>query len=267
MLPPEVSAAVGRWHAFAGPGVRGAWVIGSAALGDWWPGASDVDLVAVVDPTLDETALRALHARLRNDASAMDAQLEVLYLGKGDLALPCTEVGARLHHRGGLLRRDAEMCTPVTWQSLAEHGVSTSGAARPAVRLDDAALAAWCRENLGSYWAGWASRGAVSSSRTGMVLLTDWGVAWCVLGVLRLHYTLVTGRVTSKSGAGRWALEAGRGFGDAELIETALSLRGVGEPLPPDEAERAAAAARRERVVAFLRRATVPPLPGRPRPT
>src|SRR5579875_1762179 len=66
-LPREVEEVATLYRALAGETVRGAFVIGSAALGDWWPGASDIDLVALVDtvdPSHDER-LREIHARGR----------------------------------------------------------------------------------------------------------------------------------------------------------------------------------------------------------
>lgn len=158
------------------------------------------------------------------------------------------------------------MCTPVVWHSVADHSIAVrpavgerrAGAGSVQVHRDEVALRDFCRENLGSYWAGWARRGADGASRTGMALLTDWGIAWCVLGVLRLRYTIATGAITSKSGAGSWALAGGVALdaGEPALVAEALRLRHVAEPLPPADLE--AAAIRRDVAVAFLRRMTVP---------
>ncbi len=38
--------------------------------------------------------------------------------------------------------------------------------------------------------------------------MISWGPAWGVLGVSRLHYTLATGAIASKCGAGEYAREA-----------------------------------------------------------
>lgn len=269
-LPREVEELSARYLAHASDHVHGAYVIGSAALGDWWAGASDIDLVALVasvDPVHDER-LREIHARVRADpGTGVAPDLEVVYLTDGDLAQAPPRVGARPHHRAGLLRRDADMATPVVWHSLAQHGVPVAGSAAPGeIRLDDAELRAWCRSNLASYWARWASRGAQTASRAGMALLTDWAVCWCVLGVLRLRHTIDTGDITSKSGAGQWALEAlALDPSERALVVEALSLRrapadgpaAVREHSAPTDgpaAGREQSAARRKRTVAFMRR-------------
>ena len=61
-------------------------------------------------------------------------------------------------------------------------------------------------------------------------------VAWFVLGIPRLHHLLATGRLTSKDGAGRHAVEA---FGERwrGLVAEALAYRATGERLGvlPDE--------------------------------
>ena len=261
-LPREVEEITTRYRVAGGDNLRAAYVIGSAALGDWWPGASDVDMVALVDSVdpVNDGRLRKLHARVRADpGNGAAPDLEVLYLTDGDLAQAPARVGARPHHRAGLLRRDADMTTPVIWHSLAQHGVPVAGSPElGAVWLDDGELRAWCRSNLSSHWAGWAARGAQPATRGGMLLLTDWAVAWCVLGVLRLCHTIDTGEIASKSGAGRWALSApaldpALDPGERTLIEEALALRAAA-PDGPATADRRRASTRRDRVVALLRR-------------
>jgi hypothetical protein len=49
-------------------------------------------------------------------------------------------------------------------------------------------------------------------------------VCWGVLGVARLHYTVTTGRIVSKTGAGQYALEAFERRWD-RIIWEALRLR------------------------------------------
>jgi predicted nucleotidyltransferase len=257
-LPREVDESSARYLAHAGDHVRAAFVIGSAALGDWWPGSSDIDMVALVasaDPAHD-AQLREIHARVRADLGKGAApDLEVLYLTDGDLAQAPARVGARAHHRDGLLRRDTDMTTPVIWHSLAQHSVPVAGSVDLSeLWLDDVELRAWCRSNLDSYWTGWATRGAQTATRGGMALLTDWAVAWCVLGVLRLRHTIDTGLITSKSGGGRWALSAlALDPGERALVEEALALRAAGADGTAG-VDRTHAARRRDRTVAFMRR-------------
>jgi hypothetical protein len=98
---------------------------------------------------------------------------------------------------------------------------------------DRTALAAWTIENLNSYWTGLAKRAHTALSVGGRWIgRVDARMAvWGVLGVARLHYTLVTGGITSKSGAGEYALAK---FGDrwAPIVRECLRIRreGAGRP-------------------------------------
>jgi hypothetical protein len=68
-------------------------------------------------------------------------------------------------------------------------------------------LVSWCLHNLDSYWRRWHAQHARLLSRGGLAALGTWAPAWGVLGVSRLHYTIATGEITSKEGAGIYALE------------------------------------------------------------
>jgi hypothetical protein len=112
---------------------------------------------------------------------------------------------------------------PVSWHELARHGVTVRGPAlsEQDVWTDNAALRAYSHANLSSYWAGVAD----SLAKHDPTETSDpWLAAWCVLGVSRLHHLLATGRLTSKSGAGRYALTA---FGTQwhRIIDEALRAR------------------------------------------
>ena len=85
-------------------------------------------------------------------------------------------------------------------------------------------LAAWTDRNLDSYWRRLLERGARLLTPYGIAGLTAYACEWCVLGVSRLHYTLATGRIASKEGAGIYARETFPGRWH-RLIEEALRIR------------------------------------------
>lgn len=66
-------------------------------------------------------------------------------------------------------------------------------------------LTAWSRTNLNTYWRWWQQRSSAPMSRAGLACLTSWGPTWGVLGVSRLHYTVSTGLICSKTDGGRYA--------------------------------------------------------------
>ncbi|MCU1642202.1 MAG: hypothetical protein JWN03_2477 [Nocardia sp.] len=137
-----------------------------------------------------------------------------------------------LWRRGHSVSRDSQakpigaQHTPITWHTLARHGVILRGPAISEIEIwtDAAALAAWQNTNLDNYWGRELSRASRLLTKPGVALLTDYGTAWIVTGVARLHYTIATGGITSKEGAGRYALQS---FPDRwhHLINEALRIR------------------------------------------
>lgn len=196
----------------AAPGlVEGFYLVGSVALNDFRPAASDIDFVAVSRQPLDAAAIdvvRRVHAQLA------DRHPRPLFTGPyvtwADLAGdPRGTVGTEIDGDGVLRTESTGERHPVAWHTLAQHGIAARGPEPGAVDIwtDPAALAESVRQNLDEYWRAWHTKGADPTSNAAHALLTDWGPIWCVLGISRLHYTLTTGEITSKDGAGVYARE------------------------------------------------------------
>lgn len=191
--------------------VEGLYLVGSVALGDFRPHESDVDFVAVTAARPDAVALPALrrvHARMRRRYPR--PRFDGVYVSWEDLSRdPALAVGAPNAHGEEIGLGDFEP-NPVTWHTLARYGVAIRGP-HPAgmeVWTGPAALAAWTLTNLESYWRPWHRRFSRPLSLEGVAALGSWAPAWGVLGVSRLHYTLATGDIASKEGAGLYALRA-----------------------------------------------------------
>ncbi|MCK9875735.1 DUF4111 domain-containing protein [Frankia sp. Ag45/Mut15] len=205
--------------------VEGFYVIGSVALGDFRPGVSDVDFVAVTTtaPTDQQVAaLSRIHAHLSHRPL-----LDGVYTTWLDLARDPGRASPGPHAHG---RRFHPRCDhqrhPVTWHSLARHGVAIRGP-RP-VEIDVAAnpqdLARWTRGNRDGYWRQWWRHGSRLSTPAGLACLTSREPAWGVLGVSRLHHTLTTGEIVSKAAAGEHARTA-FGPGWHRIIDECLRIR------------------------------------------
>jgi hypothetical protein len=98
------------------------------------------------------------------------------------------------------------------------------------VTPDPHRLRAWNVQNLRTYWTGLAGyvRGAVDDRTDGAEPVDHEILRWVVLGPPRLHYTLATGDIATKSQAGRYAA---RRFPDwAELCDRCVRSR-AGEPV------------------------------------
>ena len=213
----------------AAPGlVEGLYLHGSLGFGEWYAGRSDVDFVAVTSRRPDTATVRRLeqvHDRLGETfpRPAYDG----FYATWDDLARPtdrCPDVPCIL---GGQWRDEGRFdVNPVTWHELARHGVTVRGPQLDQVGLwtDQQALRAYTHANLTEYWAGEVSSLRQFSAEAARPDI----VAWCVLGVPRLHHLLATDRLTSKDGAGRHAVDA---FGERwrPLVAEALAYRATGE--------------------------------------
>lgn len=186
--------------------VEGFYVIGSAALDDFRPGVSDIDFVAVAT-TLPADGQVAALTRIHGHLSRRPL-LDGIYTTWLDLARDPRQASPGPHAHGRRLHpRCDHQRHPVTWHSLARHGIAIRGR-KPAdidISTDPAELAHWTRGNLDDYWRRWWQRSSRLPTPAGLACLTSQATAWCVLGVSRLHCTLTTGQIISKVAAGEYA--------------------------------------------------------------
>jgi Domain of unknown function (DUF4111)/Nucleotidyltransferase domain len=242
--------------------VEGLYVVGSASTGAFRLGRSDVDFVAIVDRDLSRRELVRLcgvHMGRWTSALVHDTALRRrwpllcngIYLQSEDLAKSPLTVTPIAGHVSGRFRpapRDGFDVNPVTWHTLARHGIAVRGpdSDRLRVHADPVELRSWTRDNLNTYWRRWVKRARRPGVREAM--LDRRFTAAGTLGVTRLHYTIATGEIASKEDAGVRALEA---FDPRwrPLIEDALAWWRI-EPSPPPY--RGRPAQRRRDAAAFV---------------
>lgn len=131
-------------------------VAGSLATGDYVPGVSDLDLVAVVDGPVDASrigALAALHARL-DEGGGAGLDLGCVHVTSAQLLDPQAEHPTWTH--GTMVQR---ILSGVTRAELVRHGFAAVG--RPPLHvlapMSDAEVREAARAELLGYWA-WAAR-------------------------------------------------------------------------------------------------------------
>ena len=228
-LPAEVADVTARFLELtdaSAPGlVDGLYLRGSLGFGEYFEGQSDVDFTAVLSARPDADQLAALAAAHEAVFAAHPKpHFDGFHVVREDLASApdqCQDVPVMFEGVFTPSTRDYDM-NLVSWHELARHGVTVRGPALSEhdVWTDDEALRAFSHGNLGSYWAGVADSLVKQPVPAG----EPWLVAWSVLGVSRLHHLLATGTLTSKSGAGRYALTA---FGPQwhRIVSEALRAR------------------------------------------
>lgn len=246
-LPAEVRRAVSVFLSTvdaAAPGlIVGCYLVGSVALGDFrasgvgrgpFRTASDIDFVAVLArrTEADTAVLADAHARVT--AAQPRPSFDGCFLTEAELAagpdgcgdVPCAQSGRFVAAgRFGI--------NPVTFCELARYGIAVRGPQPDELDVwhDPAALRAFTADNLRTYWRPAWHQGRRPSPLWFAVGLTGWYPVWTVLGVSRLHYTLATGEMTSKCGAGRYARDT---FGPRwhRILDESLALRTGGAEGP-----------------------------------
>lgn len=223
-LPAEAQPAITAWRAALdrdmASGIAGLYVVGSLALGDFVPGSSDIDFVALLAPGADLEQLPALHRRLARIIPKR--HIDGIYLRPEELRRPLIGVGPAAHE--GVVRLAADERHAVTWLTLRDHGVVVSGEPPSALGIwgDSAAAAAYSRQNLTDYWQPWLAR-----RRRQIFGLDDAEVSSACLGIVRLYAMLTRGEIVSKTWGGQLAL---RDFPkhQAILLEALQLRRGEG---------------------------------------
>ena len=168
------------------------WVAGSLATGDYLPGVSDLDLVAVAEGEVSDerqAVLAALHRDL--DAGVAAGQdLGCVYVDRARLL----EAGARhpTWTHGGLVQR---ILSGVTRAELVRHGYALLGRAPSGVLppMSDEDVREGAHAEVTGYWA-WAAR------RPWMWLdpvIADLGLT----AMARARHSLATGQLLTKSAA------------------------------------------------------------------
>ena len=176
------------------------WAHGSLAMGDFQPGRSDLDLVAVVEAPVDDAQrdrLAGIHRRLVDEEPAA-AELHCSYMVRTALSEAETRHVTWAH--GMLLERPV---TPVTRRELLDGGLTLHGPG-PAELLPPLApgqLEDFIRRDLEEFW--------LPATRRPRLWLRD---IWVDLGLLvlaRATVTLRDGRLITKGEALTVLLELG----------------------------------------------------------
>lgn len=181
------------------------YVEGSIALGEFNERFSDVDFVAILgrEATRAEVdALGHIHDTIRKRYPRW--MMMGSYLQLDDLDRSDDRIELRPACHDGVVRLDGhfELDSVEGW-ILKNHGIALTG---PEPRdlpftVDWDLIIAKMSANLNTYWASWTRR----PDRMVMIL-SDWGVQWTVLGVLRQFYSFREDSITTKIKAGEYGL-------------------------------------------------------------
>jgi Nucleotidyltransferase domain. len=189
--------------------VIGVYLTGSAVLGDWHYGKSDIDFTIVVDNSISKSYITSLEKQIKPlEAKYSNVKLEILYIPISILGKCKEEVEPILAYHDKKHNISYFNFNPVTWYSLEKYGVVIWG--KPVdelnIKITKDELSSYVYENVNTYWTIWAASAAKIFSIKGILSFTDWAVEWCVCGLSRMYYTLQEKDITSKSGAVEYML-------------------------------------------------------------
>jgi hypothetical protein len=214
--------------------IEGIYLTGSIPLGDYHHGKSDIDFVVlcVEWPGKDLQKELAYHHRQilkkwkKPDLSGVYITREILSIGNPEHAKVLS------WHEGHLTTTSFHMA-PVTLTELATTAWTVSGPASNTlpIKVSKEMLNGFLHRNINSYWRKWMNTHASFFNRGLLLYLLPGLTEWSVLGMARQLCTLQTGRIVSKSEAGKYALNSfPREY--HTIIHEALAIRNNPQTLP-----------------------------------
>ena len=179
---------------------------GSIALDAFDDQRSDIDFITVINRTATADDVQKLSTIHKTIAAQYPRWLfEGSYLQAADLGQAESAITPHPTHHDNVLNPAGHFDTnPVTWWLLKNKGIAIRGADPQTLpySVDWNALLTDMHHNMNTYWASFTYQ----PSRMLRLLVND-GVSWAVLGVLRQYYTFKENDITSKVGAGQYALQ------------------------------------------------------------
>jgi hypothetical protein len=185
--------------------LSGFYLQGSIAFEAFNERLSDIDFVALLSRGWNESdlaQLKEIHQSVQTKYSRWP--LQGIYIKWEDLAHGEGSTWPHLNYHDGLLQPGTKLeINGVDWWLLKKRGVTVKGlpAAELDFKVDWELLINNMRHNLNTYWLTFTYK----PNRMAW-LFSNYGVQWAVLGVLRQYYTFKENDITSKTGAGEYAL-------------------------------------------------------------
>jgi hypothetical protein len=237
---PDVNEALREFHAsiqaILWPRLRGMYLVGSLAIGDFDPATSDLDIIVVTARSLPEdriAALREFHARFGASVSPWAERLECVYIPQDDLRFPASASVCypQVERDRACFVEPLDPGWSVQRYSLREHGMVIAGP-NPRDLLDPVDPDEMRRDGaiIARTWLDQAEHDRA---------WLDWArprpyFAFVVATICRLLYTLETGDVASKPAATRWAQQTLDGRWP-DFIARAWEARHEDDETPQDD--------------------------------
>ncbi len=183
----------------------GLYLFGSLAAGGFYPGKSDLDLMAIVAAEVEEgeqlESLRSLHDAFVSERPAWIERIEVAYVDRGVLRTFGDRPSGRIAviNPGEPLHiRDAAYDSTLDWRSVSTRGETILGP--PPLDLGPTVSPDAYRHAVEALLSEWPSR-----VRAPWVAYVPAHQGYVVMTLCRALYALATGEQTTKEEAAAWA--------------------------------------------------------------
>jgi hypothetical protein len=188
------------------------YIFGSVVLGAFDYGKSDLDFIVVVVRKVTETdlnILKKIHVEMQKKFHK--TILDGMYLLKDDIdSLNKSEISCLRFNEGEFKGFRMFDRNSVDAFELKKYGITVRGQEIESLKysVDFDILIGKMRENLNTYWLKWANAyRRFPSIKYIALFISPKVIEWGVLGVSRLYYTFKEKGITSKVGAGEYALQ------------------------------------------------------------
>ncbi|MDZ5472979.1 nucleotidyltransferase domain-containing protein [Bacillus sp. 31A1R] len=189
------------------------YLFGSIALGSFNEGHSDIDFMIVTyrEPTeKDLQTLKEIHSELNKGFPSI--HLDGIYLTNKQLEnLGDNQFQTPYFNEGQYIGNKQLNKNHIDFFQLKKYGLVIKGKEIKAYsfEVDWDVLSANIVQNLNEYWLHWRLKAGKKFSLNYLSMLFQLeSIEWGVLGVTRLYYSLREKDITSKIGAGEYALKA-----------------------------------------------------------
>lgn len=230
-IPPPADKLIAELeaglHAIDQNWIDGIYVTGSIALDDFHPNKSDVDFLVLCKEfpaTQVITQLDKLHSTIQKRHGNL--LLNGTYLMEENLRISNVSTGRVLNLHEGKLTPGLFDMGPVALYELTTIARTVAGVPPNKLLIDvhPQQVNNFMHENINSYWQNWIDKHASYTNRRALLILFPVLTEWAVLGVARQLYTVQTGKIGSKTTAGRFCLDVVPAHYQ-EIIRQAIQIR------------------------------------------
>ena len=183
--------------------VAGVYLTGSTSLGDYHHGLSDLDILTLTNRPLSDAELSALEQMHKTLETGAQPHADAAYIVREHVGkLPLEDVAGHGYVVDGHFNRGVSGQELVVWANLDQCGITVRGPEAKSLNAapDAGEFKAWNRGNLEGYWRMRALqvRQAISERDPNEEFLPYFAV-WLASGPGRLHRTIATGEIISKT--------------------------------------------------------------------